>query len=784
MLKAFKMAVPKAKGYRPRCFFDVQINGSPAGRIIFELFADICPKTSDNFRALCTGEKGLSRTSGKALHYKGSGFHRVIKDFMIQGGDFTKGNGTGGESIYGGTFNDEGFHLKHETAMLLSMANRGPNTNGSQFFITTQAAPHLDGIHVIFGQVLQGQEIVSEIEIQRVDDKSRPLVDVKIINCGELIPKAKAKAAEKKAEKKRRKSKRHSDSSSSDTDSSSSSGSESDSDQSSIDEREKKKRIKKKRRKTMSESVKHKEKKKAKKKKKEIKDSPGDVKPKSPEPFSSVTVDEIPDVPNNSFLLRRSRTPSPVREKRFQQAKNRKSKSPPGYKAPPQSNSQERTRVSRSGRILRGRGNMRYRTPPPSSPDETRNISGRFSPPLVARSRSPMRRARSSFRQSRSSRERSRSPRRRSNSPRRPLMSSRTRSKSPQKQPNSSQRRSLSPQRPPMYSRRRSTSPRKHSNSPQRCSPSPRRHSGSPRQRSRSPRRHSKSPRSHLLQRTDSKQHMKDRESAERKMKQSYSVRDGGSSDKFATVETRGERNSNDEKANECSPITEERFPERGREEEEKSFSNEGYAGSKFASINETGRHRRGEKTSSNSDSEEFEQASRDILYGLGKQSHLARKDDTRDIRKPSSYPNGDEQTWRSLARDYEFEEGPIPLSKERENNRERLESRGKNNDEQISPNEESAGSEQEDKRAFLQGEGRFKHQGISERKTGRRQRSRSFDRRRSSSQESDRNRKSRHHHRRHHHRHHHHRHHHKRDARQSERNIVVTEKDQDSSSD
>ena len=188
--------------------------------------------------------------------------------------------------------------------------------------------------------------------------------------------------------------------------------------------------------------------------------------------------------------------------------------------------------------------------------------------------------------------------------------------------------------------------------------------------------------------------------------------------------------------------------------------------------------------------SEEFEQESRDILYRLEKQSHLVRKEDTRDIRKPTSYSNGDEQTWRSLARDYESEEGhgtleaqsyaPIPLSKERENNRERLQSRGKNNDEQISPNEESAGSEQEDKRAFLQGEGRFKHQGISERKTGRLQRSRSFDRRRSSSQESDRNRKSRHHH----HRHHHHRHHHRRDARQSERNIVATEKDQDSSSD
>ena len=273
---------------------------------------------------------------------------------------------------------------------------------------------------------------------------------------------------------------------------------------------------------------------------------------------------------------------------------------------------------------------------------------------------------------------------------------------------------------------------------------------------------------------------MKDRELAEGIMKQSYSGKDGKSSDKFATVETRGERNSNDEKANECSPTIEERFPERRRKEEGKTFANEGYARSKFVSINETDRHRRGEKTSSDSDSEGFEQESRDILYRLEKQSHLARTEDTRDIRKPSSYSNGDKQTWRSLARDYEFEEGPIPLSKERENNRERLQSRGKNNDEQISPNEESAGSEQEDKRAFLQGEGRFKHQGISERKTGRRQRSRSFDRRRSSSQESDRNRKSRHHH----HRHHHHRHHHRRDARQSERNIVVTEKDQDSSSD
>ena len=267
---------------------------------------------------------------------------------------------------------------------------------------------------------------------------------------------------------------------------------------------------------------------------------------------------------------------------------------------------------------------------------------------------------------------------------------------------------------------------------------------------------------------------MKDREAAERIMKRSYTVRDGESRDKFATVETRGERHSNDEKADECSSTTEERFPERRREEEGKIFSNEGYASSKFALMNETDRHRRGEKTSSNSDSEEFEQERRDVLYRFGKQSHVACKEDSRDIRKPRSYSNGDEQTWGSLARDYEFEEGhgtleaqsyaSIALSKERENNQECLQSRGKNDDEQISPNEESAGSEQENKRAFLQGEGRFKHQGISERKTGRRQRSRSrsFDRRRSSSHESDRNRKSRHHHR---HRRHHHRHHHKRDA-------------------
>merc|ERR1719334_1606976 len=148
---------------RFRCYMDIGQNGQELGRVAFELFNDVVPKTADNFRALCTGEKGVGK-SGKPLHYKGSIFHRVIKSFMIQGGDFTAFNGTGGESIYGEKFDDENFKLKHDKAGLLSMANSGPGTNGSQFFITTTATPHLDGKHVVFGKVFSGMDIVREVE--------------------------------------------------------------------------------------------------------------------------------------------------------------------------------------------------------------------------------------------------------------------------------------------------------------------------------------------------------------------------------------------------------------------------------------------------------------------------------------------------------------------------------------------------------------------------------------------------------------------------------------------
>lgn len=169
-----------------KVFFDISCNGNNKGRVVFELFNDVVPKTAENFRALCTGEKGVSEKSGKPLHYKGSIFHRVIKDFMCQGGDFTHGTGTGGESIYGEKFEDENFQLVHDKPFLLSMANAGPGTNGSQFFITTVPTPHLNGKHVVFGQVIQGKSIVRQLERCEKGASDKPVDDWTISDCGEL----------------------------------------------------------------------------------------------------------------------------------------------------------------------------------------------------------------------------------------------------------------------------------------------------------------------------------------------------------------------------------------------------------------------------------------------------------------------------------------------------------------------------------------------------------------------------------------------------------------------
>jgi len=175
----------KTKIPRTKVFFDITLDNKDSGRITFELFNDIVPKTAENFRALCTGEKGLSPISKVPLHYLKSSFHRIIPQFMLQGGDFTRHNGTGGESIYGAKFEDENFKMKHSVPLLLSMANAGPKTNGSQFFITTVACPWLDGKHVVFGKVIEGGDLVRKIE-SCGSESGKPGKKVTISACGEI----------------------------------------------------------------------------------------------------------------------------------------------------------------------------------------------------------------------------------------------------------------------------------------------------------------------------------------------------------------------------------------------------------------------------------------------------------------------------------------------------------------------------------------------------------------------------------------------------------------------
>ncbi|KAI2811289.1 anaphase promoting complex subunit cdc16 [Blomia tropicalis] len=336
----------KLKQLRLRCFFDISIAEDNIGRIIFELFNDVCPKTCENFKALCTGENGTGKFTGKPLHYKNIIFHRVVRNFMIQSGDFSQGNGKGGESIYGGTFPDESFDFKHDKPFLLSMANRGKNTNGSQFFITLVPTPHLDGVHVVFGHVISGQDVIMKIANQAVDKNNKPLVEVRISNCGELIPQIKSK--DKKKGKALDEKSGSSSSGDEDSDSSNSSSSNSSDEDSNSDREDGRRHSRNKNENEERNSP--------------VNDTNGkniaipiNNLPNAPKIYANIKADEIPEVPPNRFLSRGYKPklqnddgePRDTRRESVRESYSRK------------------YTYSKSGRKIKGRGFIRFRTPSP-----------------------------------------------------------------------------------------------------------------------------------------------------------------------------------------------------------------------------------------------------------------------------------------------------------------------------------------------------------------------------------------------------------------------------------